>query len=372
MTDKITNNSSESTKAIVHQFYVALEKCFELEEGESAYIEYYGDVSIVGKSQIEVKKFQRTLTNLDQNFWNTLKNWMEDNFPHEKFRSLILSTTQNISSKSIFKNWNENSFDTRLKDMTDVRCNYFNQKKRDEKTIKLLNYIFDKSRREKLTSILPKIVIQSSQRYYQNLHNSIKDRFAKGIPKSSKDQFIRGLLGFIISPEISENNKWEITNEKFSKEVEELTSVLTENSVLFPKKIDLKDIDNTKYLESTFVKKIEDIEYNDVIPTAISDYVHTNTLIFNDVRLSMRYQELKRYQDEINEDHEIKFRNRKRNAPKNNVINASKDFYDEFLGKDPNTFYLYNTVPPYFRRGLIQNMANDIENYKIEWKISNE
>lgn len=372
MTDKITNNASESTKAIVHQFYVALEKCFELEEGESVYIEYYGDVSIDGKSQIEVKKFQRTLTNLDHNFWNTLKNWMEDKFPHERFKTLILCTTQEISSQSVFRSWNENSFDIRLKNLTDVCSKYFNQKKRDESTVKLLNYIFDKSRKEKFADILPKIVIQSSQRYYQSFHNSIKNRFSKGIPRSSKDQFIRGLLGFIISPEIAENNKWEITNENFSKEVEELTSVLTENSILFPKKIDLKDIDNSKYLDSTFVKKIEDIEYNEVIPTAISDYVHTNTLVLKDMRSSIRYQELKRYQDEINEDHENKFRHRKRNAPKDNVINASKDFYDDFTGKDPDTFYLYNTVPSYFRRGLIQNMANDIENFKIEWKISNE
>lgn len=371
MTGKITNNASESTKAIVHQFYVALEKCFELEEGESVYVEYYGDVSIDGKSQIEVKKFQRTLTNLDHNFWNTLKNWMEDKFPHERFKTLILCTTQEISSQSVFRSWNENSFDIRLKDLTDVCCKYFNQKKRDETTVKLLNYIFDKSRREKLNSILPKIVIQSSQKYYQSLHSSIKDRFAKGIPRSSKDQFIRGLLGFIISPDVTEN-KWEITNEKFSKEVEDLTAILKKDSIIFPQKIELKNIDDKKHLNSTFVKKIEDIDYNEVIPSAISDYIHTNMLILQDNWSSTRCKELEQYKDGINEAHAIKYRQTKRNSQNSNIINASKDFYDNFIGEDPNTFYIYNTVPPYFRRGLIQNMANDIEKYKIEWKLNNE
>lgn len=371
MADKITNNASESTKAIVHQFYVALEKCFELEEGESVYIEYYGDVSIEGKAQIEVKKYQRTLTNLDHNFWNTLKNWLDDKFSHEKFKTLILSTTQEISSQSIFRNWNEKSIDERLNDLTDVRSKYFKQKKRDEATVKLLNYIFDVSRNEKLNRILPKIVIQSAQKNNQSLHNSIRDRFAKGLPRSSKDQFIRGLLGFIISPDITEN-KWEITNENFSKEVEDLTAILKKDSIIFPQKIELRNIDNKMHLNSAFVKKIEDIEYKEVISSAISDYVHTNMLILRDNWSTTRFKELKHYQEEINDDYKIKFRHRKRNAPKDKIINESKDFYDDFIGIRPDTFFIFNTVPPYFRRGLIHNMANDIENYKIEWNLSNE
>jgi hypothetical protein len=178
-------------------------------------------------------------------------------------------------------------------------------------------------------------------------------------------------LGFIISPDITEN-KWEITNDKFSKEVEDLTTALKKDSIIFPQKIELRNIDNKMHLNSAFVKKIEDIEYNEVISSAISDYVHTNMLILRDNWSTTRFKELKRYQEEINDDHEIKFRHRKRNAPKVNAIDASKDFYDDFIGEDPNTFYIYNTVPPYFRRGLIQNMANDIENYKIKWNLSNE
>jgi len=372
MSDKIQNSATESTKGIVHQFYVALDKCFELEAGESVYIEYYGDVSIPGKSQIEVKKYKKSLTNLDHNFWNTLKNWMDSSFPEEKFKDLILCTTQKISSQSIFNYWNENNLDKRLKNIQDVYEKFLKRKTKDERTSDLLNYIFDETRREKLSAILSKIIIQSSQKHYQNFHNKIRDQYSKGIPKSSRDRFIYGLLGFIISPNISMDYGWEISYDVFAKEVEELTLSLKEGSVIFPQKIELKNIDNSMYQDSIFVKKIEKIKYNEVIPDAISDYIHTNIITLNEMRSSVKHQELERYKGEINDDYIIKFRKAQRNTPQNGVINSSKDFYDDFTGKDPTTFFTYNSVPSYFRRGLIHNLANDIENYKIEWRLKNE
>ena len=34
---------------MIFQFFVALERCFEMQEGQSVYIERFGDVSVIGK-----------------------------------------------------------------------------------------------------------------------------------------------------------------------------------------------------------------------------------------------------------------------------------------------------------------------------------
>jgi len=62
-------DASDSVEGIVLQFYVALEKCFELGEGESLYIEKDGDVS-TSTHQDEVKNFADQLTD-----WGINQNW---------------------------------------------------------------------------------------------------------------------------------------------------------------------------------------------------------------------------------------------------------------------------------------------------------
>ena len=46
---KISFDSTSSVKGVLFQFLIALERCFEMQEGQSVYIETYGDVSILGK-----------------------------------------------------------------------------------------------------------------------------------------------------------------------------------------------------------------------------------------------------------------------------------------------------------------------------------
>lgn len=371
MTERISNDASESIKAIVHQFYVALEKCFELEENESVYIEYYGDVSIEGKEQIEVKKYKKSLTNLDHNFWNTLRNWLNDKFPQEKFRNLILCTTQTISCQCKFNNWNKKDASEKYQILLDIYNDFLKKKTKDQQTIELLSFVMDSSRSKKLKLILTKLIIQSSYNLNSGLQKRIRDKHAKLIPQSSKDKFINSLLGYIISPEISNKNNWEISFNDFSEEAKEIAKVLQDNSVIFPPKIRLNNLNTDEYINSPFVKKIEDINYTEVIPDAINDYVQTNMTTKNEFKGS-RYKYLQEYKDGINEDYRANYRIAKRNAIQGNIINCSQNFYDSFLSKTPSTFYTYNYVEPYFRRGLIHNMANSTTDYEIKWDLKDE
>lgn len=365
-------NATDSTKAIAYQFCIALEKCFELNEGQSVIIEYYGDVSISGKTQIEVKNYKRLLSNLDQNFWKTLKNWMEDEFPRENFQSYILCTTQQISLKSEFLTWNEISRKEKLEILKKIFEEYQLKKRKDKKTLEYLNYVMSQNRRENLNFILDRFTIQSSHYNYQDKYKKIKEIYSKPIPKSSQEKFINSLIGFIISPKISNENKWEVSYNLFITEVQELTKRLKDESVIFPEKIKINEIKNSEYMDSLFVKKIKKIDYFEVIAEAISDYIHTNSIAIEDFKIGSKFKQLQDYKNDIHENYKIKYRFAKRNASQINTNNSSKDFYDNFLSENPPSFSTYNTVPSYFRRGLIHNMANSDKTFNIKWNLDDE
>ena len=72
---KVNFDSTSTTKGMIFQFLVALERCFQMQEGQSVYIERFGDVSVVGEedsTQIESKYYKRDLSDLDENVWNTI------------------------------------------------------------------------------------------------------------------------------------------------------------------------------------------------------------------------------------------------------------------------------------------------------------
>lgn len=52
---KVSFDSTSTIKGMIFQFLVALERCFEMQEGQSVYIERFGDVSLKGLSWYEVQ-----------------------------------------------------------------------------------------------------------------------------------------------------------------------------------------------------------------------------------------------------------------------------------------------------------------------------
>lgn len=89
---KQRNDASQTQKGILYQYVYTLLCCFQMRDGESVFIEQFGDVS-TNTVQVEVKHYSDELTDLHPNFWNTMRNWMDDSFPLRKYSSLILLTT---------------------------------------------------------------------------------------------------------------------------------------------------------------------------------------------------------------------------------------------------------------------------------------
>ena len=62
---KLSFDSTPTLKGYVFQFLVALDRCFEMQQGESILIETFGDVSVLGgetPKQIESKCYKTDLT----------------------------------------------------------------------------------------------------------------------------------------------------------------------------------------------------------------------------------------------------------------------------------------------------------------------
>ena len=154
MSEILINDSTKTFKPIIYQFLIALEKCFEMQDEESIWIEKYGDVTSSIGVQIEVKDYQNNLTDLDHNVWKTLKNWLDDNFDATKYKNLILLTTQTISKSSKFIDWNTKNKDEKYQILNLIAKEFNKQKKKSDSTQKLLNDALKPDKNHKLLEIL--------------------------------------------------------------------------------------------------------------------------------------------------------------------------------------------------------------------------
>ena len=273
MTDnKLSNDASESIGAIVYQFYVALDKCFELEPGESVYIEKFGDVSN-STEQIEVKHYSDSLTDAHLNFWNTIKNWTSDNFEDSKFKYLILLTTQDFGPTTKFASWNESTIDERLtilsqiKDEAILRYSKALEKDKNKKksqSLQLMELVLEPGSADRLKDVLIKVIIADSSPLPKDYYDRIKTRYLKGIPAVNKEVAMQSALGLIVNPEII-NGTFEITEEIFSKQFQEITAQYNSTTIIFPKKhleITVDESERSKHLNENYIKKILEIEYD--------------------------------------------------------------------------------------------------------------
>ena len=372
MNNILNHDSTKTFKPIIYQFLVALEKCFEMQNDESVWIEKYGDVTNSNGEQIEVKDYQKDLTNLDHNMWKTLKNWLDECFDISYYHSFILLTTQSISPTSKFANWNSKTKDEKFKILTSISEIFSKQKKKDTTTQKLLNNVLDLSKTNKLLDILDKFTIQSEANNDETLYNKMIETRTDGILKEKKEEYLNSLLGYILQPEITSAG-WEIKNKEFRQKINSLIETYTSTTKIFPK-IGTSSItddiieEHNSYL---FVKKIEDINYDEIKIDAINDFIRTRKILNEELKnYEISKKEYDSYENEIFQSFESKHRKTQRSVDSTNHINKSKNLYDEVTDEVTPNFYNFNDTPKSYRNGLLHEIANDEENpTKLIWKL---
>ena len=137
---------------------------------------------------------------------------------------------------------------------------------------------------------------------------------------------------------------------------------------IFPEKKNLGEINTDEYLNNTFVSKIQEINYQEVILEAVSDYVHTGRLIIEDIETTPTIKaEYDSYENDLERKYKTKYRKQCRNCTPNEIINKSKDLYDDVMGSNDGTFHIFNSVPLYFHNGVMHILAN--EKPEVIWKL---
>ncbi len=370
--DKLSQDSSSSVKGTIYQFYHSIERCFDLVESQHLYIEKYGDISIDGQDNIEVKAYQENLTDAHDNFWKTLSNWVQDGFPHSKYHRLILLTTQQIGPNSRFQNWNENQASTKLvilREIYDVAREKYNKTKKEampsslRKMEKVLNV-----EEGLLLNILSKFDIYDASPVMGDEYEILLQKHAKGVLEKNKRYFINALIGFVLSPEIIEDNGWEISYERFTKEVAQLTGVYSANTQEFP----TKQIDNSKITPplthgALYIQKIMNIDYAEVISDAHLDYMFASEIIIDSFQQGTSAKRLRDFGNQILYDFNISYRKSCRKCSAS-TIDDSKDFYDECMITSAPVFPGYQNTPKQFRNGMLHIEMDDLDK-GLKWRL---
>lgn len=374
--NELSNDASQQVKGFIYQFLIALEKCFEMREGQFVYIECHGDVSLEGTgdtSQIEVKFYQKALTTFDLNVWNTIANWSNPDFPIDNYQSLVLLTTQNIGKRSPWVAWNSSDFEKREKAIKALRAQFSTLKSPSKKLQKAMDVIFAPSNKERLNIIIEKMALDTQNEDDKDLMDKLCDTYAKGLHGSRRKHYIEAMLGHIINPHITKGT-WVISFDDFSRECEELTQTLLENTVKFPAKRKLSDIDVAvdKYQSSNFVTKIQDIKYDREIPNAVKNYVHAMTIINEEFAKSTTIMSsLEQYEDDLEIVYEGKYRTACMDIHSDEIIKASQKLYNDLTSnRISNTFHTFNEVPMYFQYGFLQIMADEKED--MVWLVKSQ
>ena len=390
MSDKLSFSSPEPTGAIITQFLIAVQKCFEMKEGDCVFIETDGDVSIYNdfnnnnNQQIEIKEYFEPLTDSHLNFWNTLNNWMNPNFDSQKYNELIILTTQEIGANSIFNNWNKSETDSKYlalkKTLSDSQQRFStrqkNKKTNKKKTIKplsltLMEKVLDPNNEVKIKEVINKVFIIDSSTKRDLLPNEIIEREIKHIPNSNKNQAFNCLLSFVIRQE-TYNKGWEISYSDFIKECQDVNQRFKEESILFPindlfKEPDTNEIEDKK--SYPFAVKIKEIEHEeDVIIEAITDYCFTiKTLISEFSNRTSKKKSIENYELSLLRTFKSKHRIASNNCDLNKVINKSQNFYDEITSDPVQNFDVFNDTPIIYRNGVIHNLINEKDD--LCWKL---
>ncbi len=372
MTAKLNHDASESTAAIIYQFYVAVDRCFDLVGGEKVYIEKYGDITISDKEQVEVKQYSDKLTDLHENIWKTIGNWLQEGFVSDKYKDLILLTTQEFGESSSFKDWNDKTPDEKIAILERIVKKYKEREKKSAETEALVDKVLSDSTKQKLKDILSKFrIYDSSPRDYEYI-NYLKEKHGKGVLTGKREAFINSLLGYLVTPKNGAAAGWEVTYEDFSQQVESLTSQFSSATKIFPKKYLNRTPSSdeiAKKVTHLFVKKIEEIQYDEVKEKAISDYINTNKTILDELsHYAVTKSQYDAYEDELYNFYKPQYRSFLRKANSSNVLNLSKDLYDQVIGSKAQIFTSFIDTPISFRNGIIHNMADD-EEKDIEWKL---
>jgi hypothetical protein len=361
--------------AFHYQVLIGLDKCFSLEEGQSVWFEKDGDVSLISpdvlaSTQTEVKVYAALLTDHHENLWKTLKNWLAPEFDHTQYGVLVLHTTQAFGATTRLKDWNTHSAEQRLEVLIDIFAERTEKQLNADKPseiIKLQKAVMIDTAHENLVVVLAKVVLHVESEDLDALKNSYFNKLSGYIPPSNRQAFAEGLIGFIY--EQAKGAKWVIDKTAFDQKREALTAKWGPTLFTIP---DFAVRDATEeevdvYITELFAQKILEIEYEDVLPQAIGNWLELRNSLIEELNGYPQFREtVNRYRERLIQVFSAKYRMASRQQGSSASI--SQDLYDQLTSEMPFGIDGYPNPDLVFRNGLIHDAMDD-EERDLKWKV---
>jgi len=369
---RLNNDATLSKLGDIYQNLLVLEECLKMDEGDKIYVETYGDITKIPKNdsfQMEVKHHigSKKLLDRDKDFWNTLKNWVENYSKLKDIKKFILHTTALPIKDTAFHMWADLTVDERYNKLYSIGME---KKKREKQFRHLYNKIFA-AEKEIIVHILSRLEIHHSQQSISKLKKSLKTYF-KVIPNKNYDNLIEALLGHIFSVPIEEPHTWVITYEDFDRCLKNLGARYANETKqpMIATFQTAKAPNPETYHNNTFVEEIRRIDYLDAIPDAINNYWRTNTTVamyyLND---PVYLKDIDIYKINLTDKLQSTKKPKERackTQTKEKQIEMAQDLYDDVMAWDAISFGSIDPNQPFFQKGIIHNIVDE-GNFK--WKL---
>lgn len=373
MNKGLTKNAALTTALAFHyQVLIGIKQCLSLKNDQSIFFERDGDVSLIGESvnnslQIEVKNYADTLGDHHENFWKTLKNWLDSKFEHEKYGALVLHTTQAFGKTSRFKDWNTLNAQQRLEVLQQIyseRTQAELDAQSPKDIVKFQKKVMEIDP-EILIQVIGKVNIFTESDDAEALKQSILER-PIGIPKNNQERYLQGLVGFVYS--LADKKSWEVKKTAFDAKCEELTAMYCKKEFTFPPFFgyEATDIEVETHQTKLFVQKIHDIDHHIVIADAVSNYIEfQNSLCDELYEYPLYASKTRNYQKQIIKRLLLNYSSAQLKAI--DYLKESKIFYNDTMAEAP--LFLDNFSPPIeYKNGIIQDAMDD-KSVNMKWKI---
>ncbi|WP_095159401.1 hypothetical protein [Pseudomonas sp. Irchel 3E13] len=389
MNAKLDFDATKLYEALKYQIHVAMEYCHTLEKDDVLWIEVFGDVTVEGRDQIEVKEYSDSLTDSHENFWNTLNNWLKPDFNHRQYANLVLLTTQAYGERAAIKDWDQWNADQRLAALQDIlkdseaRFEAATLKKEaaadqsDEsgaktsgpsKALTLQRKVMAQAMRESLIDALPKVKIITEQPDLVGLIARYKRAHLKSIHEHRMDDFLNDLFGFMTSA-VKVTEGWRFTTAEFDRKFTELTVRYMKGSVRFPR-VNADEIESAaaklNVRDRTYAKKLDEIGgTEDVILEATVDLLHAHQYIAELIKdCTTSQDDVESYSQKHMRTHSAS-----RSALMEEIDatwsadktkRASRQFYHSRRGMDVVGLGSYEDTPAEFRNGIYHMLAEEV------------
>lgn len=373
MSEGKTKNAALTTALAFHyQVLIGLDKCFELEEGQSVWFEKDGDVSVISpdaltSTQTEAKDYTAPLTDHHENLWKTLKNWLAPEFDHRQYGALVLHTTQAFGATTQLKGWNTQTAEQRLQLLKHI----FHSRSKNERNagkplgvIKLQKDVL-KANEELLRGILGKVTLMTEAESADEIGRRVL-KMIKGIPNANLHKYFEHLIGFVYAQATQQS--WSIPYHAFQAKCEEVTAMLCKKEFTFPafSSDEASEVQVEQHKDKLFVQKIAEIDHHEMIPEAVGNWLELQNSLIEELDESAIYKEKTvEYQKKLVKKFNLAYSSARLEVT--DAIKSSKLLYNRTIAENP--INMGNDIPPFeYKNGLIHDAMDDDER-DLKWSV---